>query len=138
MDPKSIRKCVRELGVAASGKKVVCLVDYQQFSDADEPHLLTTVATLVVNETTVGEIVFTGEPGEPKEKSIRVDITPYLTESFNVVQLTVLTDRDFVQEGFHSEADFRLRVGGDEKVKLHYETRLPLRQSQDLWVLEGV
>lgn len=125
----------RDVETLTADKRVTCRLGYRQFSRVREPHFLGELAHLYVNDTLVDKIVFTEDPQEPKEKTLRVDITELLVSGVNSIRIRAQIDRDFANKGFHSEVDFRLTADGERPVDDHYEARLPFRVVEDTWLL---
>jgi hypothetical protein len=132
---EKLREQFRDTSRLAADNRVICKATYTQHNPSDEPHAGGDLLLIYVNETEVGRITFTFEEGEPKSKSIEVDVTANLTEPFNFVKLKTIVDKDFVQADCSSEAEFSVRVKGKRKVKEEFETKLPLRSVETAWLI---
>lgn len=130
-----IQERFRDTSSLASDDRVVCKATFEQFCSVSEPYVVGETIQIFVNEEKVGSILFSEDPNEPKSKSVQIDVTDHLTGALNTIRVQTVVDRNFASEGFHSEADFRIRVKGQLLVKEHYETRLPLRLVSDAWVV---
>jgi hypothetical protein len=138
LDAESIREIrgrFRDTAELAADNRVLCKATYTQDNPSGEPHAGGDLLFIYVNEVEVGRITFTFEEGEPKSKTIEVDVTAQLTEPFNFIKVRTLVDKDFVQAGCSSEAEFSVRVKGKRKVKEEFGTKLPLRTVETAWLI---
>jgi hypothetical protein len=138
LDAENIRK-VREQFRAASelaaDDRVICKATYSQDNPSREPHIAGDLLFILVNEEEVGRITFTFDEGEPKSKTIEVDVTAHLTAPFNFVKVRTLIDKDFAEADTSSEVDFSIRVRGKRKVREEFKTNLPLRSVETAWLI---
>jgi hypothetical protein len=132
---ENIRERFRDTSALAADNRVLCKATYTQHNSSNEPHVGGDLLLIYVNDTEVGRITFTFEEGEPKSKTIEVDVTANLTEPLNFVKLKTLVDKDFIQADCSSEAEFSVRVKGKRKVKEKFETKLPLRFVESAWLI---
>lgn len=130
---EKIKERFRDTSKLAADDRVICKATYKQRNPSQEAHFLGSVLFISVNETEVGRITF--EEGDPKSKTIEVDVTAHLTELFNFVRLNTLVEKDFFMADHSTEAEFSVRVRGKRKVKEDVETNLPLRSVETAWLI---
>lgn len=130
-----VREQFRDTSKLAADDRVLCKATYSQDNPSGEPHVAGDLLFILVNEVEVGRITFTFDEGEPKSKTIEIDVTEHLTAPFNFVKVRTLVDKDFAQADTSSEVDFSIRVRGKRKVREEFKTNLPLRSVETAWLI---
>jgi hypothetical protein len=141
-DIETISKQFREAGSMAADKKVIVKATFTQSNSSDGPHVAGDIVKVYLNKfeegEEIGKITFTFDDGEPKSKSLELDITDMLSPEVNFLKLVTMADKNFGGDDSSSECEFSLRVKGKRKINNKYKTDLPLRVIEDSWLLPRI